>query len=67
MIGGAGLVALGTTVLWAIPMHNKLDRIGQSESTIDSLLQANLLRSFALTIGTLAIFRELLRGTTEHD
>ena len=51
----AGAVALGTTVLWAIPKHNELDRIGLSETTVDSLLTANLIRSVALTVSAVAL------------
>ena len=42
-------------MLWAIPMHDRLDQIGQSAATLDSLLQANLVRSLALTAGTAAL------------
>ncbi len=55
LVAGSGLVSLLATVLWAIPQHDRLDEIGQSAATIDSLLQANLLRSVALTAGTLAL------------
>jgi hypothetical protein len=55
VVSVTSLVALLSTVLWAIPKHDELDRIGQSSSTIDSLLQANLLRSLALTTATLAL------------
>lgn len=51
----SGVASLVTTVAWAIPMHDRLDEIGQSAATIDSLLQANLARCAALTIGTLAL------------
>jgi hypothetical protein len=51
----AGLVSLLSTVLWAIPRHADLDRIGRSEATIDSLLRANLLRSLALTTATVVL------------
>lgn len=55
VVAGAGLVSVLATVLWAIPMHDRLDRIGQDAATLDSLLQANLLRSLALTAGTSAL------------
>lgn len=55
LVGASGLVSLLATVLWAIPMHDRLDRDGQSAATVDSLLDANLLRSLALTVGTLAL------------
>lgn len=51
----AGLGSLLTTVLWAIPRHDRLDAIGPDAATIDSLLQANLWRSLALTVGTVAL------------
>jgi hypothetical protein len=55
VVSVAGVVSLLSTVLWAIPMHDRLDAIGPSPATIESLLQANLLRSVALTVGTLAL------------
>lgn len=55
LVGVAGVTSLLSTVLWAIPMHDRLDLAGQSVATIDSLLQANLLRSVALTVGTLTL------------
>jgi hypothetical protein len=55
VVGVAALTSLLSTVLWAVPMHDRLDQAGQSAATIDSLLQANLLRSLALTTGTIAL------------
>lgn len=55
VVAVTGLASLLATVLWAIPMHDRLDQIGQSTATVDSLLQANLLRSLALTAGTAAL------------
>jgi hypothetical protein len=55
VVSGSGVVALLSTVLWAIPRHNQLDRDGQSAAVIDSLLQANAVRTSALTLGTLAL------------
>ena len=55
LVSGAGATALLSTVLWAIPMHNQLDDLGPSASTIDSLLDANLLRTTALSAATLAL------------
>lgn len=52
VVAVSGAVSLLSTVLWAIPMHDRLDDIGQSQATIDSLLDANLVRSLALTVGT---------------
>ena len=55
VVAATGLTSLLATVLWAIPMHDRLDRIGPDAATLDSLLQANLLRSVALTVGTVAL------------
>lgn len=55
LVGAAGATSLLSTVLWAIPMHDRLDEAGQSVDTINSLLQANLLRSLALTAGAITL------------
>ncbi|WP_377640515.1 hypothetical protein [Oryzobacter terrae] len=55
LVAAAGAVSLASTVAWAIPMHDRLDRLGQDAATIDSLLSANLVRSLALTVGTVAL------------
>lgn len=55
VVSVAGVTALLSTVLWAIPMHDRLDDVGPSASTIDSLLDANLLRTAALSAATLAL------------
>ena len=55
LVSVAGVTALLSTVLWAIPMHNRLDDIGPSATTVDSLLDANLLRTAALSTATLAL------------
>ena len=60
----ASLVSLLATVLWAIPQHDELDRSGQSSATIDSLLAANLVRSFALTV--VAVDADLGRRQHRH-
>jgi hypothetical protein len=52
VVAVSGAVSLLSTVLWAIPMHDRLDDIGQSQATIDSLLDANLVRCLALSVGT---------------
>jgi hypothetical protein len=52
VVSAAGVVSLGSTALWAVPMHDRLDRAGRSEATIDSLLRANRLRTAALTLST---------------
>lgn len=55
VVAGGGLAALVSTVAWAIPRHDRLDRIGQDEATIASLIDANVVRSLALTVGTVAL------------
>jgi hypothetical protein len=55
VVAASGIGALVSTVAWAIPMHDRLDAIGQSAPTIDSLLDANLVRSLVLTAGTIAL------------
>ena len=55
LVAAAGAVSLVSTVAWAIPMHDRLDRIGPDAATIDSLLSANLVRSLSLTAGTIAL------------
>ena len=63
VVSAAGVASLASTVLWAIPMHARLDRAGRSAETIDSLLRANLLRTAALTTSTLALVRSVWRGS----
>jgi hypothetical protein len=72
VVSASSFIALLSTVLWAIPKHDELDRIGQSASTIDSLLQANLVRSLALSAATLALGWSVARviglvGTKRQD
>lgn len=55
VVSAAGAVSLLSTVLFAIPRHDELDRIGQDAQVVGELLQANLVRSLALTVGTLAL------------
>jgi hypothetical protein len=55
VVAASGAGALVSTIAWAIPRHDRLDRIGQDAATIDSLLDANLLRSVLLTVGTAAL------------
>jgi hypothetical protein len=38
-----------------IPRHDALDRIGQDDAVITSLLQANLVRSLALRVGVVVL------------
>jgi hypothetical protein len=61
LVSVTGLGAIATTVLWAIPMHNRLDRIGQDAATLDSLLQANAVRTGLLTLGAGALMWALVR------
>ncbi|MEE4025786.1 hypothetical protein V1Y59_22070 [Gordonia sp. PKS22-38] len=55
VVGVSGVGALLSTVAWAIPMHNRLDDIGQDPATISSLIQANGVRTAFLTAGALAL------------
>lgn len=55
VVGAAGATSLLTTVLWAIPRHDELDRVGRDADVIASLLDANLVRTVALTAATLAL------------
>lgn len=65
VVSAGGVTALLSTVLWAIPMHDRLDDAGRSSATIDSLLDANLLRSLALTAGTAALLWCQARAATD--
>ena len=67
LVAVSGLGALLATVAWAIPRHDELDRVGQSLPVIDSLLQANLVRSLLLSAGTLALGWSLGRRLTRGD
>lgn len=67
VVAGAGLVSVLTTVLWAIPMHDRLDRIGQDAATVASLLSANLVRSLALTAGTAALVWSVARRASRTN
>lgn len=55
VVASSGVLALVSTLAWAIPMHDKLDRIGQDAATIDSLLCANSVRTAALTVGAVTL------------
>lgn len=55
VVAATGVGSLLSTVLWAIPMHDRLDLIGQDAATIDSLLQANGVRTALLTVGAAAL------------
>ena len=70
MVSLSGATCILSTVLWAIPMHDRLDEFGRSAATIDSLLAANLVRTAALTIslGVLgwSVGRLLGRGAADE-
>lgn len=55
LVGATGLTCLASTLLWAIPMHDRLDAQGFAIETLDNLLAANLVRTIALTTGTLTL------------
>ena len=55
VVAVTGIGSLLSTVLWAIPMHDRLDAIGQDPATIASLLGANAVRTACLTLATLAL------------
>jgi hypothetical protein len=55
VVAVAGIGSLLSTVGWAIPMHDRLDALGQDAATIDSLLRANAVRTACLTLGTLVL------------
>ena len=55
VVGLVGLTSLASTVLWAVPLHDRLDAEGLSAATIDGLLSANLVRTLALTAGTVVL------------
>ncbi|WP_088284285.1 hypothetical protein [Kineosporia sp. A_224] len=55
LVSVAGLTSLLSTVLWAVPLHDRLDDVGRSAATIDGLLDANLLRTAALSAATVAL------------
>ena len=64
LVGATGLTCLASTLLWAIPMHDRLDAQGLATATLDSLLDGNLLRTTALTAATLTLgwcLRRMLR------
>lgn len=61
LVSATGVVSLAATVLWAIPMHDRLDTVGQSAETITSLLQANAVRTGTITVGAAALLWALLR------
>lgn len=61
VVAAGGLGSVLSTVLWAIPMHDRLDRIGQDAATIDSLVMANGLRTACLTAATAALGWSVVR------
>ena len=48
----ADTASLLSTVLGAIPQHDRLDRAGRSPEAVDALVRANLVRTLALTAST---------------
>ena len=62
VVAGTGVGSLLVTVLWAIPRHDRLDRVGQDAATVDSLLRANAVRTGLLTVGTVALVVSLVRA-----
>jgi hypothetical protein len=66
VVSVAGAVSLLSTVLFAIPRHDELDRVGQDAQVVSELLQANLVRSLALTVSTLALGWVLGRALTRR-
>lgn len=65
LVSVAGVTSLLSTVLWAIPLHDRLDDVGPSAATIDGLLDANLLRTVALSAATVALLWCQLRSARE--
>jgi hypothetical protein len=61
VVAVSGIGCILSTVLWAIPMHDRLDRIGQDPATITSLLQANGVRTALLTVGAATLSWCLVR------
>jgi len=64
-VTASGIITLLLTLFWAIPLHDRLDLIGPDAATIDSLLQANLLRSVMLTACTVLLGWIVLRGSRQ--
>jgi hypothetical protein len=52
VVASTSAAALLSTVLWAIPAHDRLDAAGLADATVATLLDANLVRSIAITAGT---------------
>lgn len=61
LVAISGLGSILSTVLWAIPRHDQLDRIGQDAPTIASLIQANGVRTAMLTLGAATLSWTLVR------
>ena len=61
LVAVSGLGSILSTVLWAIPRHDLLDRIGQDAATITSLIQANGVRTALLTLGAATLSWSLVR------
>jgi len=61
LVAVSGLGSILSTVLWAIPRHDLLDRIGQDAPTITSLIEANGVRTALLTMGAATLSWSLVR------
>jgi hypothetical protein len=61
LVAISGVGSILSTVLWAIPRHDLLDRIGQDAATITSLIQANGVRTALLTVGAATLSWCLVR------
>ena len=64
LVALSGIGAIASTVFWAIPRHDTLDRIGRDVATVQSLLQANALRTAVLTVGAGALLWSVVRAMT---
>ena len=61
VVAVSGVRSLLGTVLWAIPRHDLLDRIGQDPATITRLIHAQGLRPALLTLGAVTLSWSLVR------
>ena len=61
LVAISGVGSILSTMLWAIPRHDLLDRIGQDTATITSLIQANGVRTALLTMGAATLSWSLVR------
>jgi hypothetical protein len=66
-VAGCGATSLLSTVLWAIPRHDELDRAGRSDQAIDSLIKANTVRTAALSAMAVALVGSVARRVVRAD